>query len=1230
MIGSGGWSVRVAMSCVVAVAFGCIASAAVAAPRSSGGAHGAGAGLWLVADNGHIQSLGNAGTFVAGNGDWWRRHTAVAAAATPTGQGLWILAADGSVLPVGDASSFGPAPTASRRGGPDAVGIAAAPDGGGYLVAYADGGVRTYGDAVTHGNATPQRGDEHAIVGIAITSTGAGYWLVGADARVYPFGDATALRPALPRWGDDGRVVAVAATPTGRGLWLADADGGVVTLGDAPPLPVVGRRLDRGPVAGLAATPSGRGLWLASAGDSVEARGDATPFAPRPGRDDGRIVAAVSSAETGSLTVAVTDLPAGVAGDATATGAGPAVHVTATETLRVAAGDYQIAAQPVHAGGTTYSPTIGGSPATVGPGGTATATVDYFTAVPDTTKVVPAAAVQGATGDPATGETLTLDAATTPRLAVGDVLVFGPAPATPDGYLAKVTARTSAGGTLTVQTVPATLEEAVSRGDIDMNWSLGNGGAGSTGGSAASAAAQPHAVRRVQDLTSIEQSIAQNLSCSAGGSISLTGGVSLSGNVTFKHHWDVISLHPDITATFTGSFTETAQLGLSTQGAAGCTLAPTPLLPEPVRLPPIPFEVLGVPIEFFPEVQLELSASGDVGGSVGTDVSQTLTATGGVEFDNGSVTPIHDFHNGFTADPPSPTASASLQVKAGPVVSLLAEGVVGPKFNLDAGLDFEADTATAPPAPWWTLDGTLDAGVGLGSIPIPWLGTLDFSDPTLIHFSKTLAQSNGSVPAGAVVTVNPDPASPGHPVTVTGGSFQPYETVDLALDTGGTTFATAVTDGSGSFTTTVVLPGDAAYGSHSFTATGETSAVSGEATVMLSPYNPPLDGSIDLGTNPLDFRNEIVDNVVSPLGSKYVYYADGDGMYGDRTTIDRVAADGSSPPTVLYTINPTSYYGAMSLAAAPDGSVYWSTESLVNRGTDQAQDWLYTATIYKNGSVLASVDDDVGITQASVSASAPVLSADGTTLAYAFTWWTSVGDVETTVLHVVSTQDGSEKFTETLDNESIGPMALNADGSILLANVDDATTGHLERLDIGSGTGFVTQDGIVSSPVDPGFYQFSPVDPETFAYLGYAVDANGKPLPPELRVHDLATGDDHLVTVPTYQNVISFGFSPDGSRLAFEGPGTDSPVVWSSDLNGGARRRMTGTAAGSVSRTGGRLLWSVAAGANVAPSADSSAYNWDGDGMILYSGDGDRVVFSREAFPPPLTGGGGGGGTPGG
>jgi len=82
--------------------------------------------------------------------------------------------------------------------------------------------------------------------------------------------------------------------------------------------------------------------------------------------------------------------------------------------------------------------------------------------------------------------------------------------------------------------------------------------------------------------------------------------------------------------------------------------------------------------------------------------------------------------------------------------------------------------------------------------------------------------------AAASLGLSPTAAPPGSSVTVGGTGFGPGETVRIAFD--GSALRSVVSDGSGAFGTSVVIPSTATPGPHAVTATGLTTSATASAT----------------------------------------------------------------------------------------------------------------------------------------------------------------------------------------------------------------------------------------------------------------------------------------------------------------------------------------------------------------------------------------------------------------
>jgi hypothetical protein len=422
-----------------------------------------------------------------------------------------------------------------------------------------------------------------------------------------------------------------------------------------------------------------------------------------------------------SLTVQITMLPQHVPGDVTVTGPHHFFRfLFRTQTLQhLEPGSYTVKAGPVRFGPTTYYPATPVATTQLTAGQQGSVEVDYADVVPDTTKVAAPATVTGLSGSPGSGPaTLTLSSLPA-GLTSGDVIAIGISLATPNGFLGKVTSITQTGTAFSVATVPATLYDALPQGVIDPS------------------ATEPEQTEPLED----------NLSCGAGASLSVTGSVALTPGYEFSVQW---AHHTVTSATVQGSETLTQQLQAAVEGHASCTLEQQPLLKEPITFEPIEVQVGLIPVVLVPQLQFYLDASASTSASLTMGETFQATATAGVNYANGQLTPVSQFTTTFTPQPPTPDLQADLSASVGPVLEVLIDDFAGPQVNLGASLDLHVAPLDSPA---WTLTGGLNAGAGL---TIPLL-SFTAADPSIISYTKLLASSppvitTTSLPGGTVGT----------------------------------------------------------------------------------------------------------------------------------------------------------------------------------------------------------------------------------------------------------------------------------------------------------------------------------------------------------------------------------------------------------------------------------------------------------------------------------------------
>jgi hypothetical protein len=311
-------------------------------------------------------------------------------------------------------------------------------------------------------------------------------------------------------------------------------------------------------------------------------------------------------------------------------------------------------------------------------------------------------------------------------LPAHSILAMGTGPATPAGFLGEVVASRREGGDTVVSTVPTSLLAAAPEGNIDVT-------AGDTGPApkrgVRGAAAQP-----------LQQQIAKNFSCETGGQMSLTGTVSVRSKVAFSAHWSLF--HGVDKASFTGTATASASLSASAGGSASCTLKKTPLLAHPWTLDPIDIQVGLVPVVIIPEVQVYISGDGKVTATVSTGVDASVSASAGLNYDRGHISPTSSLTQSFNYTPPTVSSATHVGGQIAPTLDLLFYGVGGPEVTFSAGLNFDADPSSTP---WWTLTAPIDLGAKL-SVPL-----LDINSGTfhIYHHDFDVAHATDAGPGGS-------------------------------------------------------------------------------------------------------------------------------------------------------------------------------------------------------------------------------------------------------------------------------------------------------------------------------------------------------------------------------------------------------------------------------------------------------------------------------------------------
>jgi Fibronectin type III domain len=412
------------------------------------------------------------------------------------------------------------------------------------------------------------------------------------------------------------------------------------------------------------------------------------------------------------------------------------------------------------------------------------------------------------------------------NLAAGDIVVAGVSAATPDGLLAKVTSVSAAGAIVTVATVPASLDDALSGAGFGADATLTPGqvaqfvparpGVRLLAPGQAPASAAPGSVSLSLDTTLYKSA--------DGRTVSVAGSASLSPSVSFAAS---ISCCVHTASQFTGSVTASASLSFNAQVShdvsGGYTLGT-------FHFTPITFDVLGVPVVIVPVLTVKLTAEGSVTAGLTAGAGESVTVGAQVNTQDGQVS-AHPFSSRTTAPTPL-TLYGSLSAAGGVQAALSAtvDGVAG--ATLTDQLWLAKLSADPSKTPWWKLSLENQVTVDLN------LTLLDHSfaeyHKTLSDVTVRLAQASSPYQG---VTISPDPAS-----VPPGGTLQLSAQVAGTEDQGVTWNAPA---GNGTVTTGGLYTAPGTPGVYQVTAAQPASGLNPGAVGLISiqvgdqPPGPP-------------------------------------------------------------------------------------------------------------------------------------------------------------------------------------------------------------------------------------------------------------------------------------------------------------------------------------------------------------------------------------------------------
>lgn len=492
--------------------------------------------------------------------------------------------------------------------------------------------------------------------------------------------------------------------------------------------------------------------------------------------------------------------------------------------------------------------------------GNAPPTPDPTVIIPETTKVTDAGTRMALSAyDRASGEmrfsqrTPLLD-----QLKVNDVLVSEPTSAAPSGYLRKVTAISTQGGAVVLQTTQAKLTEAVSKGVLEAKADL----------TPDKLQATTILVKGVS-ITTAPVSGALRPQAGAGENYhfflhlnhvfvpqageNVSGSVTVDGTVEFNAGYGVhvgisgcLELPPvciDSVEAKVG-YDEYANLKISgeARGQLGDDLKLATQYYQPYT-----FFIGPVPVVIVPRIDLYLAASGQVEAKVDFQAGEASVAQLGARW-----TPADGWKNisGFdlNGDVPVPTFQGTLKPRAGARTTLGFKlyDVAGPEMSLQGGIELDGELHRSP---LWRVNGYLKGNVDF-KVELPILGTLAEYRVTLFDTSREFRSATNNPPSlqlTAKALPDPNVFPKGSPRTVytrmpvdlkpgcPGTLGDPYYLADDPEEGCGVAVTlTSDKDGALSFTPTFSTPGVRAI----TVTVRDRPGLSVSKTFSLNAYNP--------------------------------------------------------------------------------------------------------------------------------------------------------------------------------------------------------------------------------------------------------------------------------------------------------------------------------------------------------------------------------------------------------
>jgi len=333
--------------------------------------------------------------------------------------------------------------------------------------------------------------------------------------------------------------------------------------------------------------------------------------------------------------------------------------------------------------------------------------MDTHPIIPETTKVLSSSTTRYLTSISTDGKTYTFSR-TTPELesiSLGDVIASEKADLAPYGFLRRVTSITINDEQIILETVQATLEEAIESAQVSVDQSLRPTDIQHATQLAGVSLIQPQGEVFSYTLTDVVLYDADGNLNTTSDQVKANGLINLDIGYEFDLDIDGFTLE---TLTFLVDTTETAELIIQSENVTLPSITLERTIAEHTFVP-IPVGIPGITI--VPQLGISVGVDGSIYANVTTGVMQQLSVDGGVTYDDQGWHPISNFSNNFNYLPPDLSSSQyRFQGYARTTLALLINGVAGPMFNVKPYLELDVDPNADP---WWELYSGLEVNVGV-------------------------------------------------------------------------------------------------------------------------------------------------------------------------------------------------------------------------------------------------------------------------------------------------------------------------------------------------------------------------------------------------------------------------------------------------------------------------------------------------------------------------------------